>query len=488
MKERLMTRTRMIGHGGLKRARDIFAFLCVLLSVSTVAIAGTPGCDDKDSSKSMWHVMIDYSEALRVRDEAWSTIMKQADSALGLTCFDQALALSSRLGAIFSDKSPDLDSAIAAVKSVIKGQDLDKLYNPYTIFGMKKDKTTGIPVPNTLADGYEKAMSGTLTNYLGGAGNFAYSLSSDMGATVTGALKGLVGDIFSSLDGILNDAGYGINAITSAVDSVFGWLNTLDDLLFEFNLDTGAGGASFSITGSVFIDSLLYQSGAVYTLVSTILSDANAAINMAKSASGAVNQAIDDFTNGILGSARASLSNLTDAAMDVLPVIPVDIASLPLPTSLPTGTPSFSLPTVKGLQGMLTHYAAGLIPPGCNQLAALWNGAALTDSANNVIGSLQGIVGGGITRQKDLITGQLKGIPYFSYADLVARNIAAADGPGSLLQSLSTAASGAILNKAQTDLNTLLQQPGVLPSWLGLSSPIPQNASVSVIIGRINNP
>lgn len=63
-----------------------------------------PGCN-----VDVMNLLVDQANAIRVRDRAYEReILNREESTLYLTCFDQALALSARLGYIFSDNiNPD---------------------------------------------------------------------------------------------------------------------------------------------------------------------------------------------------------------------------------------------------------------------------------------------------------------------------------------------------------------------------------------------
>lgn len=80
------------------------AFLGWLLSSAADASAQVlePGC-----APEMMTVLQRHSDAVRVRNRAYEReILYRNESVLALTCFDQALRLSSRLGYIFSDNVP----------------------------------------------------------------------------------------------------------------------------------------------------------------------------------------------------------------------------------------------------------------------------------------------------------------------------------------------------------------------------------------------
>ena len=82
-------------------------FLFALLIFATIGLPVTvvhaqtmdPGC-----SPEMWGYLKDQANATRARNKAYEReILHRQQSTLYLTCFDQAMALSARLGMIFSD-------------------------------------------------------------------------------------------------------------------------------------------------------------------------------------------------------------------------------------------------------------------------------------------------------------------------------------------------------------------------------------------------
>lgn len=79
------------------------AFLGLSVTASYAQSKCLPGCD----CEGIWEVQKNHADAMRVRDRAYERqIIKRNDSTLGLTCFDQAMRVTSRLGHIFSDNVP----------------------------------------------------------------------------------------------------------------------------------------------------------------------------------------------------------------------------------------------------------------------------------------------------------------------------------------------------------------------------------------------
>ena len=81
----------------------VFATLLAGLSITASYADCIPGCD----CVNMVNVMTNRAQAIRVRDRAYAQeLTKQPDNSVGMTCLDHGLALTSRLGQLFSDKVP----------------------------------------------------------------------------------------------------------------------------------------------------------------------------------------------------------------------------------------------------------------------------------------------------------------------------------------------------------------------------------------------
>lgn len=92
----------------MKTFRNALFVLCfsVLLAGFSVSASAAPkeGCNQE-----FLDVQKRHAEAMRVRDKAYTReTVKRNDTAVGMTCFDQAMGLTSRLGLIFSDVIPDV--------------------------------------------------------------------------------------------------------------------------------------------------------------------------------------------------------------------------------------------------------------------------------------------------------------------------------------------------------------------------------------------
>ena len=93
----------------------VFFAACFGLSVTASYADVAPGCNDgtqtgggpgtQDAEGGIWGIMQTHKQTMVLANKSVTDqIIKQTDSQLALTCFDKAMALTSRLGNIFSDK------------------------------------------------------------------------------------------------------------------------------------------------------------------------------------------------------------------------------------------------------------------------------------------------------------------------------------------------------------------------------------------------
>jgi len=426
------------GMNGTERLLAALLFVFVLSGLSATAMAatgvvlnfsvtGAPGC-----SPDMMGVMNNHAQAQRVRDFALGVTFKMPDSALATTCFDQALALSSRMGQLFADKAPE--KIVAVVKSAIKlvGSDskpkFDTLYNPYDIFGIHKDQF-GNFVANTLINAVHDTVNDTLKNFLGG-NNFSESITAQMGATTVHALE----DVTNSISTALNS----VAATVAAAGGIMDQLDSLYDIMMKVEcFITNVGATSNPLTV------LLATAAQVLTILATVLNTLTYILTLIQAAVQATQAALHTaFT------AQASLSGLDWDA----------------------------------LKGM-TKLVAG--PTACLMAAKQWKG--YVDNAGKFIP--------GIT-----LSGPTGGMPFFTYADLIAKSIPNAPLPaagaqsaspeqGGLMSAINAPGNANILSAAAKDAATLLVDgPGRISTWKKLATPLPPpsaepgQGSVSLII------
>lgn len=249
----------------------LFAGMLALLSVTAVHAATVPGCN-----KEVHDAQKNQADAMRVRDKAYSReIIKRNDPALGMTCFDQAMGITGRLGGIFSDVfTPSLASI--ANTNVFSGADTaTSLINMFTKGG------TG----NLLINNLNNVITPTLNEFLN---DFTGTLSQILGTTIGNFLNTIVGSINTALSAINTYVG----TITGTISSIVTFIN---------NIQTIANQLSIALPQAVII--------AITTTLKAIQSALNAAMSALMAA---VNAAISAIMSGVM----ALINSLTNIACD----------------------------------------------------------------------------------------------------------------------------------------------------------------------------
>ena len=96
----------------MKRAFLFTLLVSTVLCLSAVACYAAPPPLDAGCDPAVMTLLQDQADAVRARNRAYEReIIDREQSTLYLTCFDQAMVLSSRLGYIFSDVIPGVDAA-----------------------------------------------------------------------------------------------------------------------------------------------------------------------------------------------------------------------------------------------------------------------------------------------------------------------------------------------------------------------------------------
>ncbi len=171
--------------------------------------AAEPGCDP-----NFQEAQKNRAEALKVRDYAMTAeINTRPDPSAGLTCLDQAIGVTSRLGAIFSDKH---DSAVPAANTVVF--------------------TPPLAYPNWGSDDFlikdlEAVVLPQLTTHLGN--NFGGALSELLGTT---AISSTITNLLSSVTGPINSITSAMNGFTSNISSILNAINTIRSIAQALNL------------------------------------------------------------------------------------------------------------------------------------------------------------------------------------------------------------------------------------------------------------
>lgn len=169
----------------LHKALMIAGFLAVLMSLGIGAAyaACAPGCDCSGGAASFMTAATHRADAIRVRERAYAReLTKQADNSVGMTCMDHGLALTSRLGQLFSDKQPT---------GMLFGNNT-KVFGASTYPGFGSDQL--------LATALRVTVNPSQSNH---ALNFPDSLSRIIGATILnffgGAFMGTINGFISNI-------------------------------------------------------------------------------------------------------------------------------------------------------------------------------------------------------------------------------------------------------------------------------------------------
>ena len=207
----------------------VFAFgLAGLTATADAACTPKPGCSCKFLDAADHH-----ADANRVRDKSYQRQMnKQPENTVGMTCYDHELALSSRLGQIFSD---------TYAGTSFGGANTD-------VFGPVYDSSSGVG-QNTetgknkaLGQQYAVVIDKEMQDH---AKRFVDSLSAFLGATILNFL----GPFLSALNGAFSAITSGIAAIDSAITTFMNDLNTLQGFLDQ--LGAALPGAVVAIVATV---------------------------------------------------------------------------------------------------------------------------------------------------------------------------------------------------------------------------------------------
>lgn len=174
MKKKLWNRIPVLG---------VLVVMTAML-LSSVSVAQAQQCDP-----GIRDAMENHAEAMRARDKSYAMQnMPRNDPSLGMSCFDQAMGLTGKLGNIFSDVHV-----------------IPATFNPTIAVGLGEYLTTlGATVP--LISDIDSVVTGSLKDILG---NFSDSLSAILGTTLTTLFDAFMGPINSALGPLLGAPGLG---------------------------------------------------------------------------------------------------------------------------------------------------------------------------------------------------------------------------------------------------------------------------------------
>lgn len=242
-------------------------FLALMMGLSvTAANACQPGCDC-DNVLPLFERRAEAKRA-EAKSEA-RELIKQNDNSVGMTCFDHALMLTSRLGGIFSDVSAMASLPISNT----------------SVFGTSSFPDFG--ASTKLVRGLDAVVSPIMAGHVP---NFTDSLSHMLGATIAGYLNSFVN-----------------SAINSFLSSISGPMGDLAGYVSDINSYYNTLVAAMDLLG-------LAMPTAVITAVATINAAWSMINSMISGAVAAVTSAINSLVNSIVTMINSAISSLVAAA------------------------------------------------------------------------------------------------------------------------------------------------------------------------------
>jgi hypothetical protein len=158
-----------------------------MFSVSAVAQIVAPGCD-----QDFYEIQVELAGVQQLRAIApMKEMIPQNDSTLALTCFDQAIAVSSNAGAIFSDRFPSLVEVFALLPYDNLATGLGQYRNNPGILGVPGTSDMLIrQLTNTISDSLEEMLQ-----------QFFNAIIGQIGAYLTSTLVAILGSVVGSFAG-----------------------------------------------------------------------------------------------------------------------------------------------------------------------------------------------------------------------------------------------------------------------------------------------
>lgn len=289
----------------IKRLFIVAAFSLLMASFSIGAIfsaeACPPGCDcgtpgAPGDTGGIMGAMERHAEAVRVEDKAIAQqVIKQNDNALGMTCFDRAVGLTSRLGQVFSDKLPKDDP---------NSSDDDVPVLNTSVFSAPV-YDDGFGANNALLKELKEVIEPTMNKHIKNFGPpdqpYSPPLSAAIGANafsslLTNLVSGLIDPLFgpnSPISGMLEQ----LNGVNGYVNQYIGYYNTLQQAMQLVGL-----GMPGNIAQYVTAFNLAWNA-----IQSAITTPATQVI------SGIISDAFNQMTSNILGD-ETSMNNPVNGA------------------------------------------------------------------------------------------------------------------------------------------------------------------------------
>lgn len=334
----------------LKKSLAIALFAGALsLFAASAAHAQAAGCNTgAGGGPSFFQMQSNHADAMRVRSRGYSRgMIKRNDPTGGLTCLDQAMGITARLGGIFSDVMPTV-TGIANTSVFTGGTGTGaSIANNY--------------VNNLLVNNLNTMITPTLNQFLG---NFGGGIGGLLGTTVGNFLNTIMGPINGALTGITTYVG----SITGTVTTIMNTINQIQAIANQLGI-------------------ALPQ--AVVLAITTALRGFQAAVNAAISTlTAAMSAAIKGILNAIMANLTASTNMQCDRVQNFwnsrgnTPAAPGGFRSIE-GSGIQEGTPFFS--TRQLLSG-----ATGAANDMADELDNATNQTVLNAAMNDLTTNLNG--------------------------------------------------------------------------------------------------
>ncbi|MDP2206464.1 MAG: hypothetical protein Q8K65_09180 [Alphaproteobacteria bacterium] len=306
-----------------------------------------PGCPQEACEAAQNH-----AKAKEVESKAHTgEIMPQNDNSPGMTCFDYAMALTSRLGGIFSDINPT--GIIPVANSSVFGTSSFPDYGSAT----------------KLIKGLDAVVNPTIQAH---ASNFGDSLSAGIGATVLGYMNEFLNTTIQPI----------IDSITGPLATLNGYVGTMNGYVTAVQTAMNLVGLAMPGTITGFVAGL----NAAWNTINSFISGAVAAIT------NIINGIVNSITSMING-ALTSMMGVSAADGDCVRIAqlwgngePGGFRSL-IGSAIERGTPYFSM--IQMLSGQVPDSFG---PPGIRLVQEIFN----TSNATIITNALDDLLPGGV--------------------------------------------------------------------------------------------
>lgn len=321
----------------IRNALLVLGFSLLLSGLAVPAGAALKEGCNPDFNKNQQN----HANAIRVRDKAYTReTVKRNDTALGMTCFDQAMGLTSRLGLIFSDVIPDVPPPPNTT-----------VFTPplaYPEFGADEY------LIEALGDVVEPVLSSYLDDFVGTASDLlGLGTATSLFSAILGGITGTIGSITGLISGFLG-----------TITTLNGWISTITGIANTLSLPLPAA-AIMAVTA--FLNT-------VQSTISTMMSSIQSAM------SAAIMPVINSITSYIAGPATDMtcdrIEKLWSTATPTADAAPIEGAGIE------GGTPYFEY------EKLLTGAPAGVGSDLLAELTAGTNGTILSDAMADLTGPL----------------------------------------------------------------------------------------------------